>query len=392
MRRMKQVILATLISIVALSTPRVLRAAEPNQIDSTVAGAPLTYVETDRNAIDSFMSSLPPHWTVSAEALILERTGTADRTLVERVPGSVAFNQVPYTPGAEALNSTDLDQGFSPGFRLGATYQADPDYGLEMSFLHVGGWDSAQSFGPDNPATWLVMRAPGIFFQTQDFPYQSMIWDYSTDLYGAECNVRHNLSSRITLLFGFRWLQLNENLQGSLSPPDSYQPLWKRSNPGYSLSDVEQIENQGTPATGAFPPFWNTSTTNNLYGLQIGAEGKVFERGRFSVDAVIKAGGYLNRTSESTGVSLQKIVYTSSSSANEAAFAGELGLQCKYRFTPSLDLTLGYEAIWLEGVATAPGQIQETYVGGPASVTSRGIASDSSVLFHGVTTGLEYSF
>lgn len=408
MRKVKQIIFTMLISIVALSAPRATRAVEFNQFGATVdstpdsgthdstGGAALSHPETDAkkdsnlNAAVS-RSSLPARWTVSAEALILERTGTADRTLVERVPGSVAFGKVPYTAGAQALDSTDLDQGFSSGFRLGATYHADSNCGLELSFFRVGGWDSTQSIGPDNPPNWLVMRAPGVFFQTQDFPYQSMTWDYSTDLYNAEFNFHYNLSNRITVLAGFRWVQLNENLQGTLGPPDRNLPTWKY-NPNNNLFDVEQIENQGPPATGAFPPFWNTSTTNNLYGLQMGADGKLFERGRFSIDALIKAGGYLNHASESTGVSLQKVVYPSSGSANQAAFVGEAGLQCKYRFDSGLALKLGYEAVWLEGVATAPGQIKETYVGGPASVTSLGVNSNSGVLFNGMTAGLEYSF
>ncbi len=400
MGKVKQIISATLLSILALSTPCVTLAADLNQLsataysppgggigDSTVA-APLSYPE---QGADSSGLSHSARWTVSAETLILDRTGTADRTLVELVPGTVAFNQVVNEPSTQVLNSKDLDQGFSPGFRLGATYKVDSDYSLELSFFRVDGWDSTQSIGTGNPLNWLVMKAPGGFFQTQDFPYQSMIWDYTTDLYSAEFNVRHKLSERITLLGGFRWLQLNENLQGSLGPPDQYLPNWKYT-PGDNLYDVQQIEYQGTPATGAFPPFWNTSTTNNLYGLQIGVDGKLFERGPFSIDTLIKAGGYLNRASESTTVSIQKVLFQSGGSENHAAFVGEVGLQCKYLFASGLALKLGYEAVWLEGVALAPGQIQETYIGGLASVTSLGINSGSGVLFHGVTAGLEYSF
>lgn len=388
MGKVKPIIMAaTFLLVFALFAPCVTRAAEFNQQDTIVGITP----DGGLNAAASPGSSLPPRWTVSAETLILDRVGTADQSLVARVPGSVAFNAVPSATGSQALSSTDLDQGFSPGFRLGATYQVDSDYGLELSFFRVGGWDSTRSIGPDNPPDWLVMKSPGVFFQTQDFPYQSMTWDYSTDLYSAEFNVRHNLSQRITLLAGFRWLQLNENLQGSLGPPDLYLPTWKYT-PSDNLFDVEKIQYQGTPATGAFPPFWNTSTTNNLFGLQIGADTNLFERGRFAIDGLIKAGGYLNRASQTTDVSLQKIVYPASASANHAAFVGEVGLQCKYRFDSGLALKLGYEAVWLEGVALAPGQIQETYVGGPASVTSLGVNSDSGVLFHGATAGLEYSF
>ena len=161
----------------------------------------------------------------------------------------------------------------------------------------------------------------------------------------------------------------------------------------YNLFDVARIENlPGIPATAAFPPFWNTSTTNNLYGLQIGADGKLFERGRFSIDGLIKVGGYWNHASESTGVSIEKVVYPSGASTDHAAFVGEAGLQCKYQVTRGLALKLGYEALWLYGVALAPGQIQETYETAPATVTALGVNSDSGVLFHGATAGLEFSF
>ena len=36
------------------------------------------------------------------------------------------------------------------------------------------------------------------------------------------------------------------------------------------------------------------TTRNNLYGFQIGADGKLFERGRFSIDGLVKAGIFDN--------------------------------------------------------------------------------------------------
>jgi hypothetical protein len=347
----------------------------------------------EANDTDSARSSRPPRWTISAEAIVFDRVGTANRKLVERVPGVVSFGNVPTTPGTPALNSTDLDQGFSPGFRLGVTYHVDSNYDLEASFFRISDWDFTRSIGPNNPLSWLVMKAPGGFFQTQDFTYQSMKWDYSTELYNAELNVRYKFSRRIIVLAGFRWLHLHENLQGTTPPPDRILDTWK-SDLSNNLYDVARIENQpgGTPAP-PLPPFWNTSTTNNLYGLQIGADGKLFECGPFSIDGLIKVGGYCNHASESTGVSIEKVVCPSGASTNHAAFVGEAGLQCKYQIIKGITLKLGYEALWVDGVALAPGQIQETYsTFKPVTVTALGINSDSSVLFHGGTAGLEFSF
>ena len=99
---------------------------------------------------------------------------------------------------------------------------------------------------------------------------------YASRLYNAELNVRWNPLSNVTMLAGFRWVHLRENLQGALEPPTV---SWE-------------------------PPFWNTTTTNNLYGFQIGADGKIFERGRFSIDGLVKAGIFDNNAVESTGVSI----------------------------------------------------------------------------------------
>jgi hypothetical protein len=58
----------------------------------------------------------------------------------------------------------------------------------------------------------------------------------------------------------------------------------------------------------------------------------------------------------------------------------------------NVSLKIDYEALWLQGVAVAAGQIQETYTSAPATVSALGVNCDSGVLFHGATVGLEYSF
>ena len=165
-------------------------------------------------------------------------------------------------------------------------------------------------------------------------------------------------------------MNLGENLVGTLSPLPSELSGWH---------------------------FWNTTTTNNLYGLQIGADGKLFERGRFSIDGLVKAGIFDNNAEQTTEISvIFKKQRWASASANAAAFAGETGLQCKYQVTQRLLLKLGYEAMWLQGVALAPGQIQETiateHILPPSTVQALGVNSGSNVLFQGFTAGFEYSF
>ena len=308
-----------------------------------------------------------PRWTVSAGAIALERAGGGvSRTLVERVPLSVPFRDVQNTPGVEVFNSSQFQQGFSAGPNIDLIYHGSSGTSIELGYFNITNQSATKTVGPDNPVDWLVMRAPAPFWQTQDLPYQAMEWSATTNFYSAEANGRLALSGRVTVLAGFRWLQLNDNLLGTLTP-------------------VKII-----------PPFWNTGTANNLYGAQIGVDAKILELGRFSLNGVIKAGLFDNDAVQSTGVSLQKEVYPSKASANDAAFVTEAGVQLKYQMTQGLALKAGYELLWLDGVALAPGQIQETiateHIPPPSTVRALGINCGSNVLFQGFTAGFEYSF
>jgi hypothetical protein len=310
-----------------------------------------------------------PRWTASADFIILDRIGGANQTLVERVP--LKDNPFNTTVGVEALNGSDFRQGFSGGPRLDLIRHGDCGYDFELSYFQIDGWSSDRSLGPDDPIDWLVMRAPGGFTQTNQIPRlatQAMVWDYATKLYNAELNMRWNPTSRLTVLGGFRWMNLGENLVGTLDPPTfPWEQHWT---------------------------FWNTTTTNNLYGFQIGADGKLWEHGRFSINGLVKAGIFDNNAEQTTEVSVvAKQQRWASASTNHAAFVGETGLQCKYRLTERLLLRVGYEAIWLQGVALAPGQIQETQTDLQSiSVQALGVNCNSGVFYHGATAGLEYAF
>ncbi len=310
-----------------------------------------------------------PRWTASADFIILDRIGSVPYTLVSLVP----YNDDPRkTTGTEALNATDLHQGFSGGPQLGLTHHGDDGTDWEVSYFQIDGWNSARSVGPvlepDGHHDWLVMRAPGDFVQTQQSDDQMMMWDYTSRLYNAEVNVRQSPWSRVTVLAGFRWVNLSEDLEGILLPPTKH-------------------------GTGSF---WDAHTKNNLFGFQIGMDAKLLERDRFSMDGVLKAGIFDNNVAEATSVRMERIQFGESAATDHAAFLGEVGVQCKYRVTPRLLLKAGYKAIWLQGVALAPGQIAETYCHGglirDTYAQALGVDSSSGVFYHGATAGLEYSF
>jgi hypothetical protein len=343
-------------------------------------------------------------WKVSVEAIALERSNSsASETLVSRVPGSMSFLATASVSGTEAFNSSEFRSGFVVGPRITVAYQEDLQYGWELSYFNVLNFSASRTIGPENPLNWYVMKAPGTFpsfWQTQDFPDQGMTWASTTDLYGAELNVRSNYSGRLKLAAGFRWIQLNDGLVGSLTPSDTREPAWKASpypcgfDPDHpTLIEINACAGAAGPLVDAYPPFWVTRTKNNLFGLQVGAEGIVLESGRLSLTAGFKAGIYDNRATHSAWVSMQKQVYYASATRNGAAFVGEGRVELRFPLASGLLVRLGYELLWLDRVALAPGQISQTYSGiNPTSETATGVNAGSNVLFQGGTLGLEYSF
>ena len=121
-------------------------------------------------------------WTLSVEALALDRIGGVDRTLVERVPGTEPFYSTFTGTGSEAFNSSQFQPGFSAGPKIGLIYRGDSGYGAEFTYFNIFNQSATNATGPDTPADWLVMKAPGLFWQTQDFPYQAMVWSDTTNL------------------------------------------------------------------------------------------------------------------------------------------------------------------------------------------------------------------
>ena len=310
-----------------------------------------------------------PRWTASADFIILERVGTVNQTLVTTYPVTPPPPPVnpPFIPGTgtERLNSEDLHQGFAPGLRVGLTYHGEEGCDVEFSFFQIDGWSSAGSVAPNGQSP--SFAAPGGFIQTTDTATQAMGWEYATKLYNAELNARWTLCPRVTMLAGFRWVDLSEDLQGILTPPTQNRK----------------------------GPFWITETRNNFYGFQIGEDCKIMERGRFSLDGLVKAGMFDNNADETTGVSIYRRMHWEDATTDQLAFLGEIDLQAKYQITQRLVLKAGYEAVWLQGVALAPGQISKTFCNGDPHdtyVAALGVDSGSHVFFHGAIVGLEYSF
>ena len=83
------------------------------------------------------------------------------------------------SPGTEALNSNDFQQGFAGGPRVGLIRHGDDGYDLELSYFQIDGWSSSRSVYPADPQDWkwLTMTCPGDFLQFNEKAGQGMAWD-----------------------------------------------------------------------------------------------------------------------------------------------------------------------------------------------------------------------
>ena len=126
--------------------------------------SPLSWSPPKRASTES-----TPRWTVSAEAIGLGRMGGVNQTLVARVPGNVQFYDTSTASGVEAFNSNQF-QGFSAGPRISIIYHGDSGYGAELSYFNIFNQGATKAIGPDSPADWLVMKAPGTLLANAGFP------------------------------------------------------------------------------------------------------------------------------------------------------------------------------------------------------------------------------
>ena len=174
---------------------------------------------------------------------------------------------------------------------------------------------------------------------------------YSSDLNSFEFNARLPASDNLTGIIGLRYINLYETVHLTASTP---------------------TDNLG----------WKTVTNNNLFGAQAGADLAILRRGRFQINALGKAGVYVNcAEQEGMLVAFPAPGPISIHDSNaKIAFLGELKLLGTYRLTDYLAVSAGYQALWFSNLALGQNQFSAVDF-----VTGNGIHAAASPIFHGAT-------
>ncbi len=289
--------------------------------------------------------SCPSPWAVEGGALFLQRSK----------PGRSALVTDSFAPGDNTvLNGAGFGFDFQAGWEVGIQHRVNECFSLETRYMRVDGWEA--TLGPRTSGAGAIIQYAS--------PLGNNSWPVGVDaryhcqLDGVEFNGRQAVNDWLTLLAGFRYIDMKERLDIDL-------------NIGPNLN----LASNGIRAS------------NYLYGFQVGADMLWWSGRRLEIDSVLKAGVYGNRALSSARQT-QRVstnVDYCHASGDHTSFVGELTLGGIYKFTDGCRLRAGYQLLWLEGVAVASDQVAVSDpLNGVAVVDATG-----SPFYQGAYVGLE---
>lgn len=283
-----------------------------------------------------------PTWTVRAGTMYLNRERPRSQTLVTDAGSN------------DVMNMREFDFKFEPGITLQAIRQTRYGWDVEIDFSMVDWWESSRT------VTGTDMEATGGWGANGFGGGREVVGRYGSSLYNTEINFRRQTQGAITPFVGFRWIELHED---------------------FTL-DMTQVGGLYSPGIVTA-----TNTDNHMYGMQLGADMLVLDRGRFQIETLVKAGIFGNLTDQysySTNDGIG-VVATAGSRKSHTAFAGDLKFTGHFQATECMAIRAGYQLLWIEGVALAPEQFDNTdLTGGTATVDVGG-----SPFYHGAFVALE---
>jgi hypothetical protein len=292
-------------------------------------------------------------WGVSADAVFLQRAAL-DRSILLQPSGAQGT-------AASAANASDFKFNYQPGVDVDVVRNLFSDSSaldaIDFRYLGVNGIDdSFQTFLPTGD------NVPFKAFQ----PFgngapQNWNLAYKSDIQSMEINAHYDLPSYLTLLVGARWLELDEHLLMDANVPS-------------------------IPQTANF----EFGTKNDLVGLQLGLRANSgSDLGRWRLDGSLKAGVYDDFARNSFGVAVNGTnnVFHAADSADQVAFIGEMQLKLQFLFSKHLTGEIGYQTLWVDGVAIAGNQVSATDI-----TTHSGISTSGHAFYQGAIAGLNLRF
>jgi hypothetical protein len=260
------------------------------------------------------------------------------------------------------ISTGDLDFDAGWGIRAGFGCR-QCDSGWEFAYLGVFDQDASRSVEladelaiPDD----LGLFTNNFFFADEvSVRYESQINSAEINRVCCCCCSDGTCCRRsVEWLYGFRYLNLNEDFE------------------------IESTDLQEGTST------YDVHTNNNLFGVQVGNRVR-HSCGRWSVEGTGKAGVFGNAADQHSDpiIDFPAFVVRPARSGSEesVAFVGDLNLTAIYQSNSVWGARLGYNLIWIEGVALAPDQLDFTNT----ATSGSGVDNDGGVFLHGLSAGVE---
>jgi hypothetical protein len=272
-----------------------------------------------------------PCLTVTAAAVLLHRANLPKSRMLAQ---DLLSNDT-------VIDARSLRKDLEAGPRIDAVWQLQPGWQLEGVFFSTASGTDTHS------ADGVGIAVPAL--NDELFFYQYVTARYKANVYSGEISVRHQVSERINLLMGFRFVELRE------------------------VASLVGFSDLGSASA-------TSKLFNDMSGFQIGANVALWRKhGPLRIDSFVKGGVYGNavtRWTNTSGIIGDTSVRDNSS---QAAFVGEVAVLPTYEFNDHFAVYGGYEAMWLEAVALAPDQLG---VSGP-------IRASRTLLYHVALAGVK---
>jgi hypothetical protein len=278
-----------------------------------------------------------PRWTIWAGAIFLQRDNPDGQSLV-------------FDGADELLNAGDLEFGTQAGPDLNAIRHGEL-FDVDFRYFHVHNMTAHERIFPPG-AVDLNLATPF----SVDCPQLDA--SYVTNIQSVEVNLRKNLSPNVTVLAGFRYIALNDNLGHEF---DIF-------NDAFDLFTLRVFG------------------INRLYGAQTGVDANLWTAGRFQLQSALKVGVYGNDARNQIRLRTLGVLDTSiGTREQQTAFVGDWNFTGVFQLTDVWAIRGGYQLLWLSGVALASEQFTL------ADILSPGIRIDTSgeLFLHGALVSLQ---
>ncbi len=267
--------------------------------------------------------------------------------------------------GNTVLSTRDLDNPFNAGPRILIGRTLNECFQIEGSYFNLKQWDDTAAVRDvDSDLISPYISGTGLnansLIEIRGESY----------LQSAEINLRQSLPMppgrmAASYLIGFRYVGIDERF-------------------GYGATTLAGLTNRAT-----------ASVENDLYGLQIGGLVEFYKEPCWWINFEVKGAichnpAVLNTRYTNLGDAAGR--FTGHASENSTAFLGDIALNAVFRYNENIAARLGYQAIWIDGIAVAADNFLANRDVNTIRLGPTQIDTKADVVYHGPFAGLEVAW